>query len=89
MLPGIDMFRLFIERLINKQNPFKPDRNHFHHLLQKKISNIKLLFFYFGLIVFPLIVYNSKTLSSLNIIIIFSFIYLLIILYFKTSHKKK
>ena len=35
MLPGIDMFRLFIERLINKQNPFKPDRNHFHHLLQK------------------------------------------------------
>ena len=89
MLPGIDMFRLFIERLISKQNPFKPDRNHFHHLLQKKISNIKLLFFYFGLIIFPLVLYNSNTLSSLNIIIIFSFIYLFIILYFKTSYKKK
>ena len=80
MLPGIDMFRLFIERLANQQNPFKPDRNHFHHLLQKKFSNIKLLFFYFGLIIFPLILYKLNTLSSLSIIFIFSFIYLFIIL---------
>ena len=27
MIPGIDMFRLFISRLINKKDPFKKDFN--------------------------------------------------------------
>lgn len=33
ILPGIDMLRLFTFRIINKKNPFKPDRNHIHHKL--------------------------------------------------------
>merc|ERR1711991_39106 len=28
MLPGLDMFRLFIIRIIKKKNPFKPDSFH-------------------------------------------------------------
>ena len=36
MVPGLDMFRLFIQRLLNKKNPFYGDRNHIHHLLLKK-----------------------------------------------------
>ncbi len=87
MLPGIDMFRIFLERLINRKNPFKPDRNHFHHILQTKISNIKLLIFYFGLILFPLILFKLNILQPYKIIILFSFIYLFILFYFKNKIK--
>ena len=38
-LPGIDMFRLFIIRIYNGKNPFSPDMNHIHHLIQKHYSN--------------------------------------------------
>ena len=41
MVPGIDMFRLFILRLYNKKIPFSPDREHVHHLLLNKFSNLK------------------------------------------------
>ena len=30
MVPGIDMFRLFMFRILNKKNPFKPDNSHIH-----------------------------------------------------------
>lgn len=33
LMPGFDMLRLFIFRLLNKKNPFASDNNHFHHLL--------------------------------------------------------
>ena len=57
MLPGIDMFRLFTQRLLNRQNPFKPDKKHLHmlvyeYLLKKrhvnktdnKIKEVNILF---------------------------------------------
>lgn len=36
--PGLDMFRLFIIRIFKGKNPFNPDRNHIHHLIQKKFN---------------------------------------------------
>lgn len=33
IIPGIDMVRLFTCRILNKKNPFYPDRQHLHHLL--------------------------------------------------------
>ena len=47
MLPGIDMFRVFLERLKKGNNPLKPDRSHLHHLLLIFFSQKKVLFFYF------------------------------------------
>ena len=41
------MFRLFIERIIKKRNPFKADKNHLHHFLLKKFSVRQILIFYF------------------------------------------
>jgi UDP-GlcNAc:undecaprenyl-phosphate GlcNAc-1-phosphate transferase len=38
MLPGLDMFRLFIQRLSKFNNPFKPDRNHIHHYFLNKLE---------------------------------------------------
>ena len=46
LLPGLDMLRVFIFRIYNKQNPFKGDRNHLHHLMQKKLSNNNIILFF-------------------------------------------
>ena len=43
LIPGIDMFRLFILILKNKKNPFSPDRNHIHHLLQNNLGYKKAM----------------------------------------------
>ena len=45
MIPGIDMLRLFIFRIISKNNPFKRDKNHLHHYLKKK--NFREMGFYY------------------------------------------
>lgn len=42
-LPSIDMIRVILERIVNNESPLKPDQNHLHHLLQKKI-NAKYIF---------------------------------------------
>ena len=39
MIPGVDMLRIFFQRVFNKQNPFKGDRNHLHHILLKKFNS--------------------------------------------------
>lgn len=36
LLPLIDVLRVITLRLLKKKSPFKPDRNHLHHLLQNK-----------------------------------------------------
>ena len=41
IFPGIDMFRLFCQRIYKNKNPFKKDNKHIHHLINKKISSIK------------------------------------------------
>ena len=38
MIPGIDMLRLFIQRLLRFKNPFMPDRCHLHHYLLNKVE---------------------------------------------------
>ena len=52
-IPVYDVISVIIIRSINKKNPFKPDKNHIHHLLQKRnFSNVNLLIIIlsFGLI---------------------------------------
>ena len=76
-LPGIDMFRLFVERLINKKNPFIADSSHVHHLFIKKFSEKKLHFFNILAYVLPIIL--SYKMNGLLLIIILIILYLLFI----------
>jgi len=46
MIPGVELLRLTILRLINKKHPFEADRNHIHHIILDK----KSLFFTFSII---------------------------------------
>jgi UDP-GlcNAc:undecaprenyl-phosphate GlcNAc-1-phosphate transferase len=76
-LPGIDMFRLFVERLIKRQNPFIADRSHIHHLFIKKFSEKKL--FFFNILAYSLPITLSYSINNLLLIVILIIFYLLFI----------
>jgi UDP-GlcNAc:undecaprenyl-phosphate GlcNAc-1-phosphate transferase len=79
MLPGIDMLRLFITRIKNKQNPLIGDRRHLHHFLFKKLNNRKTIIVYFLLFITPIFFLYFKILSENYIVIFFLVIYIQII----------
>jgi UDP-GlcNAc:undecaprenyl-phosphate GlcNAc-1-phosphate transferase len=81
LIPGLDMFRLFITRIIKGHNPFQPDRNHVHHLLVKKFGNKLSLIILSSLIFIPNIINQFYNLTIFLIIaLIFSYFYLIKIL---------
>ena len=85
MIPGLDMFRLFLVRIINKKNPFAGDLNHFHHLLIKKFSLKASLFIYMTLIVWP---HLFKNFFNVGILIISNTIfYIFFIIFLKKLNK--
>lgn len=85
MIPGLDMFRLFLVRIVNKKNPFTGDLNHLHHLLINRFLLKKTLFIYAFLISWP---HLFTEIINLNILIpINTILYLLLILYLKKLQK--
>ena len=83
ILPGIDMFRLFIHRILNKKFPFNPDNNHIHHILLKKFSPNLSLILILGLSFFPIIFFEYLKINFVLILILF------FIAYFWLINKKK
>ena len=39
LIPGMDLMRLFFQRILKKENPLKGDKEHIHHYLMKNYSN--------------------------------------------------
>ena len=78
ILPGIDLIRLTFTRVFNKKNAFY-DRNHIHHLLNKKISlsltNTVLIL----LCCFPIILFLKLEIIFNIVFLIFLLIYVLLI----------
>ncbi len=77
-LPGIDMFRLFILRLVEGRHPFSPDTKHIHHLISKHTTNEKtwiVIFFYNLITIISYYLIEFK----LAYLIIYLIVYLLII----------
>ena len=80
------MLRVFAIRIINKRNPFSPDRMHLNYLLlNRNIKLNKILMIYFTLIIIPIAInqffHNSQTLIILT--------YISLYLIFVLSLKKK
>ena len=84
MIPGLDMFRLFIERILRKNHPFKPDRNHFHHLLLKKFNDKETLLIYLLIVLIGPVLFQLKILNEAFLILLIS-----VIFYFITYILKK
>jgi len=83
-LPGIDMFRLFIFRIIRGEHPFKADRNHIHHLILDKLGLTMAFSIIQGVIIVNFSLYyflQNKIFSILFIILL----YLSLLLIFKKN----
>jgi UDP-GlcNAc:undecaprenyl-phosphate GlcNAc-1-phosphate transferase len=86
MVPGVDMLRIFFQRLSDKKNPFKPDKMHLHHFLlarygyKSSISIITLMLIF---------TYTTLYLNLSKIFIILSYgsIYIILIIYLYSKKK--
>ena len=74
LIPGLELIRLTITRLLNSRHPFSADRNHLHHILNKKFNEKKTILISFGLVVTPIII-NELTDKTIPIIFLMTFIY--------------
>ena len=74
-IPGLDMFRLFIERIFKRKDPFSPDNNHLHHILISRFDLTKTLIIYFVISFTPIFIYKTLNLNTLFLIIFYSFLY--------------
>ena len=86
-IPGIDLLRLAMQRIIKKRHPFSPDNLHLHHLLLRRFSKAKTVFIIFLLISIPniLAVILNDYLFFLGLsFVIYTFI---IFLNLKINHK--
>ena len=82
-IPGLDMFRLFVERILKNKNPFKGDNNHLHHILLKNLGFLKTT------VLIQLLILISIILSfyNLNLSILVSLImYVFILIVYKKSN---
>ena len=57
-IPGLDMFRLFIYRILKKRNPFSADQEHLHHYMIKNFNIRISQVFIFVLNIIPFCLYQ-------------------------------
>jgi UDP-GlcNAc:undecaprenyl-phosphate GlcNAc-1-phosphate transferase len=76
MLPGLELIRLAISRILKKKNPFSADNTHIHHLLLKKYKYNSVIIINFVFILLPILILFLIQISSLVLISIFSCLYL-------------
>jgi UDP-GlcNAc:undecaprenyl-phosphate GlcNAc-1-phosphate transferase len=87
MLPGLDMFRLFVQRIYNKKNPFVGDREHVHHYFLRLYGYKFSIFLVIVLSVLPLLL--NYIFSSKFIIIFFIILYSTLITFLKIKINQK
>jgi len=91
MLPLFDTLRVFVMRMIRGQSPFKPDRNHIHHLiLDLGFSHMQataiLIMVNIGFIV---IVYQFQSLGTFKLLLLLLFMasFLMLVINFARKYK--
>ena len=82
-LPGFDLFRLFLDRIFKKKNPFLGDKNHLHHFLKNKLGLTKTIIIYMCSLMFPIFLYNFFLVNNFICILICVILYLSILNYAK------
>jgi UDP-GlcNAc:undecaprenyl-phosphate/decaprenyl-phosphate GlcNAc-1-phosphate transferase len=73
-LPVLDCVRLMASRTINGQSPFTPDRDHFHHMLLKRMRPSRALALYLALLAAPgVAAMFSEGLASTTLVLCIAF----------------
>jgi UDP-GlcNAc:undecaprenyl-phosphate GlcNAc-1-phosphate transferase len=80
-IPGYELLRLAIKRILNKKHPFLPDNNHIHHLIGQKCKFIINFFIIQFIIIFPYLFYIFSNHFFFSFFISL-FLYTLTIIYF-------
>jgi UDP-GlcNAc:undecaprenyl-phosphate GlcNAc-1-phosphate transferase len=82
-IPGYDLLRLALVRVMNKKHPFFPDRNHLHHLILNKYSFYLAFFLIFLFVVIINLINIFFKFPPIFLIFLSIFLYSLIIFYFR------
>lgn len=88
ILPGFDLLRLTINRLMRGKNAFYGDRNHIHHLLVKKFSLLSSNLILFNISIVPIILFSYFKMDFFLTFLIFLVVYVSLILFLKSNDKK-
>ena len=72
-IPGIDMLRLSIERLLKGKSIFTPDNNHIHHIMLNNLEfvAVSIVMNSFFIIIFVMLFLNISSYYILYLIILF------------------
>ena len=86
MIPGFELLRLAISRIINNKHPFLPDNNHIHHILIDKVGYLKSFLIIQALLVFPYLSYTLFYNSFISLILSLALYVSLFFIYQKKSY---
>jgi len=84
-IPGFDLLRLSLTRLISHKHPFSADKNHIHHILLKKYNEKMTILIVMTLVVLPYLLF--LIFNNLIFWILFSFFMYLLTLLKVSSNK--
>ena len=87
LVPGIDMFRLFLQRILYKKNPFIGDREHLHHYFLEVYGYRRSIILILLITILPSLL--SFFIDSIVLTIFFITLYLLIFIFIKKKLNKK
>ena len=82
-IPGVDMLRLFVFRILKNQSPFRGDRYHLHHYIFAKKNIIQTNLIIQGIIFLSFVM--MFYLNDIFIIFIIFYIYLFLLIKFRKS----
>ena len=77
LIPGIDMIRLAVLRILNNKSPMEGDNNHIHHLLLRRFNykkSVIIIFINFS----PIIIFNFFQFNPLIIFFLFFCVFIYI-----------
>ena len=80
-LPGMDMLRLFIERIFHGKNPFIGDREHLHHYFVRVFSYRFSILSIFIISIFPLLI--NHFIRSEFVVVFFVIFYFVLLVFLK------
>jgi len=87
IIPGYDLLRLSVTRIINGKNALYGDRNHIQHLLINKFSVIKSNIILFFLICMPICLFNFLSINFFLVLTLITIIYIVLVI--NLNDKKK
>ena len=86
MIPGLDMVRVTIERILERKSPLSADKSHLHHHLMKTFNQNIVWLPYLSFSILPLIILEISH-SSLISILVMLILYLIIITFYKKKRR--